>query len=65
MITSRIIYRKKGNLLTQSLVEEEGDHDAPVHLVRGGEAKGWSATDISNDELVDDDWIAANTKGAD
>lgn len=44
------------------LFEEHDDHEAPEHLVEGGDTKGWSAKDVSDDELVDDDWIKANTE---
>ena len=34
----------------------------PKHRVEEGPQLGWSAADLSPDELVDDDWIRANTK---
>lgn len=42
--------------------EEHDDHEAPEHLVPGGEVFGWSTKDVSDDELVDDDWIKENTQ---
>lgn len=42
--------------------EESGDHDAPEHKVADGHLKSWSADDLADDELVDDDWIRRHTK---
>lgn len=43
---------------------EKNDHEAPEHLDPDGPTKGWSAADLSEDELVDDEWIKENTKEA-
>lgn len=43
--------------------EEAGAHDAPDHDLAEGLEKDWSASDLSPDELVDDNWIARNIKG--
>lgn len=53
------------SLVTGSAVEtpeDDADHAAPNHLVEDGPQRGWSAHDLTEDELVDDEWIANNTK---
>lgn len=45
--------------------EESGDHDAPEHKGAEGHLKSWSAAGITEDELVDDDWIRRHTKEVD
>lgn len=42
--------------------EEHDDHEAPEHTIEAGPFLGWSAKDVSDDELVDDDWIKQNTQ---
>lgn len=42
--------------------DEQGKHSAPIHNDDDGHLKTWSALDLSEDELVDDEWIRNNTK---
>lgn len=36
--------------------------EKPVHLDVKGELSGWKAEDVTEEDLVDDDWIKENTE---
>jgi len=36
--------------------------EAPQHLVADGDKKDWKASEFSEQDYVDDDWLRENTK---
>lgn len=62
MNIKEILFGKKDEPAEPVVADEPNDHEAPEHLDPEGPEKGWSAADLSEDELVDDDWIAKNVE---
>lgn len=42
--------------------DDESDHVAPEYPRENDSLLDWSASDLTDDELVDNEWIANNTK---